>query len=257
MRAPLLFVLPCALIAGGCALPKVDVMPRYTLQEVTGEAGIASGSVTARTDLEEAGLEEEGAVGGRFDLKFGSPHVVLAGVLPRFEGTGTLDAAVDDGTVTIPAGATVETQLDLGAYDGLLLFDVLPTDMFELALGIGANVTDFDVAFEEAGTGATVETSEIFIIPVVAALASVSFGPLEAQVLGSGFNGSYQDDAVMCWSADAFLRLKLFGGDERIRASLVGGYLIRAFEVEYDDESNDVDVDLRLQGPYAGLEVSF
>ena len=248
-----------ALFLGACAAPSLDLMPRYGRFSVEGEALVGSAGTSGQVDLEEAGLEEDDTLHGRVDLKFGAPHLILSGVGPKFEGTGTLSAAIDDGTNTIPAGTTVDSQFDLGLYDGLIVFDMIPGDTFEFALGVGGNVLDLELAFEDVGTGTTVETAETFVVPVLAALGAVQWGPLELQVLGSGFNASYQNDSILYWTGDAFLRLRFLGGDEHLRASLVGGYRISEFEVEYDDEDSDtdVDIDLQLQGPYVGFELTF
>ena len=256
MRA-LFFLVALACSASGCAVPRFEVMPRYGRFSVAGEAAVNAGALSSGVDVEDAGLEEdEDSIHGRAGFKFGAPHFIVSGISPRFEGTGTLDAAVDDGTNTIPGGATVNTRLELGIYDGLVVFDFVPGDTLELALGVGGNVLDFELAFEEVGTGTEVATEETFVVPLLAALGAVQLGPLELQVLGAGFNASYQGDSIMYWSGDAFLRLKLLGGDEHVRVSLVGGYRINEFEIEYDDEDATVDVDLRLQGPYAGLDIT-
>ena len=255
---PILLCTAVACIASGCALPKLELMPRYGRFSVDGEGAVNAGALSSGVDIEEAGLEEDvDEFHGRAALKIGSPHFIVSGVSPKFEGTGTLDAAVDDGTNTIPGGATVDSSLELGIYDGLVVFDMIPGDTFELALGVGGNVLDFEMSFEEVGTGTEVATEETFVVPLVAALGAVQLGPLELQVLGAGFDASYQGDSIMYWTGDAFLRLKFLGLDDHFRASLVGGYRINAFEIEYDDEDAAVDVDMRLQGPYAGLDLTF
>ena len=257
MRSSSLVVTAVACLVSACAVPRLELQPRYGRFSVAGEAAVNAGALSSGVDVEEAGLEEdEDTFHGRIGFKVGAPHFIVSGISPKFEGTGTLDAAVDDGTNTIPGGAAVDTRLELGIYDGLVVFDLVPGDTLELALGVGGNVLDFEMAFEDVGTGTEVATEETFVVPLLAALGAVQLGAFELQVLGAGFNASYQGDSIMYWSGDAFLRLRFLGGDDHVRASLVGGYRINEFEIEYDDEDAAVDVDLRLQGPYAGLDIT-
>jgi hypothetical protein len=250
---PLAVPLACAVC--GCAVPELGLMPRYGRVALEGEFGASSGSTSARSDVERAGLgEEEDVLHGRADLDLGSPHLILSGMGPSFEGRGTLDATIDDGTDTINAGATVDSEADIGIYDGLVVFDLVPGDTLDLALGIGGSVVDLDLAFEEVGAGTTIETAETFLVPVVAALAGVELGRLELQLLGLGIDASYEGDSILYWTGEGFLSLRLLGTD--VRASLVGGYRISQIEVDYDDENADIDADLRLSGPFVGLELA-
>ena len=93
-------------------------------------------------------------------------------------------------------------------------------------------------------------------IPLLAAGATVWIGPVELTAFAGGMQYDVDDDEVSYLDFDAFARWKLFGGSHRVRASLVGGYRMTDLDVEYDDDASVVDVDLTIQGPYVGLEVS-
>jgi hypothetical protein len=239
-----------------CALPSLDLQPRYASSSIEGEAGFSSGAVGAAADLEQAGLDDDEAIGGRLDLKFGAPHVVVRAQTPRFEGNGTLDTTITDGTNTITAGASVASKIDLEMYDAALLFDLIPGDTLEVAIGIGAAYLDMALLFEEDGTGTTVASDEAVPIPLLAAGAAVWIGPIEVVATASGIQYDLDDDEISYIDLDAFARWKLFGGSHRLRASLVGGYRMTDIDVEYDDNSSLVDADLTIAGPYVGFEFS-
>jgi len=50
---PLPLVLALAALSGACALPQLDVRPRYAQLDIDGEIGISSSNVTAKADLNE------------------------------------------------------------------------------------------------------------------------------------------------------------------------------------------------------------
>lgn len=247
-------LLPFALAS--CALPSLDVQPRYATPSIEGEAGLSSSGVGAAADLEDAGLDDDDTIAGRLDFKFGMPHLVVLAQTPRFEGEGTLDVAITDGTNTIAAGANVASKLDLEMYDAALLFDLIPGDTLELALGFGAAYLDMSLLFEEDGTGTMVASDEAVPVPLLAAGAAVWIGPVEVVAFAGGMQYEYDDNDFSYLDLDAFARWKLFGGSHRLRASLVGGYRRTDLDVEYDDGASRVDADLTISGPYVGLELS-
>lgn len=255
MRAllSLTLALPCL---ASCALPSLEVQPRYARLDISGSAGYATGGTGGAADLEQAGLDSDDALGGRIDFKFGSPHLIVMGQAPSYEGSGTLDVTVSDGTDTITGGADVDTALDIGQYTLALVFDLVPGDTVEVALGLGASYLDVDSSFTEQGTSTTVSSTESLPLPLLVGVASVWIGPVELSALVSGFSVHYSGDSVSYYDADFFARWKVFGGSELLRASLVAGYRLTDFQLEYDDDTTAVDLDLSLRGPYLGLEVS-
>lgn len=251
-----LAALAALLSLSACALPSLEIQPRYARFEISGQAGMTSGGVGGSADVEEAGLDEDETWAARADLKFGAPHLIGLAQQPRFEGTGTLDVTVTDGTDTITAGATVDSKADLDMYDLALVFDLIPGDTLELAIGFGAAYLDLDFRFEEQGTGTTVASQEEIPVPLLAAAGAVWLGPVEIAAFAGGMEYTLDDDSIAYLDADVYARLKLFGGDELLRVSLVAGYRYTDFELEYDDDSSAVDADLTIQGPYVGLDLS-
>lgn len=245
-----------AFVFAACALPSLDVQPRYGRPEISGTAGFTSGGVGGSADLEQAGLQEDEAISARVDLDLGWPRLVGLAQAPRFEGSGTLDVTVSDGTNTITSGAAVDSVVELGIYDLALVWDFFPGDTIELAFGFGAALLDADLRFAEVGTGTTVESQQQIPVPLVAAAASVWLGPLEVAAFAGGMDYTYDDDSVSYLDLDVYARWKLFGGEELLRTSLLAGYRLTSLQLEYDDGGSAIDADLEIQGPYVGLEVT-
>ena len=260
-RRRILAPLTIALSFGGlasCSLPQLDIMPRYGQLTLDGEVGVSATGVTARANTDDMALgDDEEVYGLRADFKLGSPHLVVMGQESSHDGTGTLTAELSQGGITIPLGATVASDLDVGLFSGVLFFDILPGDFWELGLGFGAGMIDLDATFEEVGgLGGIITTDETFYVPLVAVDAGLQFGNLELAALVQGMELIYQGDGGRYVDSDAFLRWRFLGGSKHLRVSLVGGYRYILLDVVYEDGSTDVEVDVSLSGPYAGLEIT-
>jgi len=243
------------LSVSACALPSLEVQGRYASLAIDGTVNVSGAGVGAGADLEQAGLDDDQSVAGRLDFEFGSPHLIVLAQTPRFEGTGTLDVTLDDGTNTITAGSDVDSEVEFSLYDAALVFDLVPGDMVEVALGFGAAWLDMAVQFEEIGTGTTIASAEEFPLPLLALAASVQLGPVQVGAFLGGMQYELDDDEVSYLDLDAFARWK-FLGLTRLRGSLVGGYRMTDIDVEYDDGSSVIDNDLTIAGPFFGLELA-
>jgi hypothetical protein len=254
----LLSTLPLSLtlLLGACALPQLDVQPRYEALGIDGEIGVSSTTVTAKADLERMGLDDDGAFGARADFKWGIPHLVVMGQASQHSGSGTLDATLTQGGNTINAGADVDSSLDVGSYSALLLFDVFPGSTFELALGFGAALIDYDLLVEEQLTGTTIDSSETLPLPLVAANAGLELGSFELALLASGLSYDYNGDSGSLFDGDASLRWRFLGGEDHLRGSLVVGWRALLVDLDIEDGGDSVEGNFDLAGPYLGIEVT-
>lgn len=250
------FVPMVALLAVGCSGPRVDVMGRYGQFDVDGQFAATAGPITSSNTAAEVGIvDDDGYFGGRADFKWGMPHLIVSGQATDHSGSGVLSSTIDlDGT-TITAGTAVDTTFDLGLYNALLMFDFLPTDVFELGLGFGIGALDLDAQF--VGGGNTIATDETLPVPLIAACGAVQLSRFELAALLSGMSGSVDGNDLTYLDLDAFGRVGLIRPDDRGRISLLVGYRYLDIDLEYEDEGDNVLFDMEFQGPYAGLEVSF
>jgi hypothetical protein len=244
------------LLVVGCSGPSLDVMPRYGQFNVDGDFGATAGAVVLTNTADEVGIDDDdGYVGARVDFKWGLPHLIISAQTTDHSGDGVLANDIDIDGTTITAGTAVTTDFDLGLYNALLLFDILPTDNFEFGIGFGLSAIDLDAEF--SGGGSSISTNEILPVPVVALSGGAQFRRLEVSALLSGMDVSIDDNDLGYIDFDAFARLGLLRPDDRGRVSLVLGYRHLDIDLEYEDGSDNVVFDMTFDGPYAGLEVSF
>ena len=245
-----------ALLAA-CSAPRLDVTPRFGTFDIEGKAVISDSGSSAKADLETAGLEKDDSVFGlRADFDWGPSHVMVSGQETTHDGSGTLETTFTSGGTTIPAGADVESDLDLGLYTGAYTFDFFPTDLFELGLGLGLTYVDVNASFQDQGTGETVETDEQIPVPVLAARLGTRIWRLDASLQASGLTWSYQGDDIYLLDLDLMAKLRLFGGDEHLAGHLTAGYRWVDLELDYEDGDDSVETDATFQGPYLGLTLS-
>ncbi len=239
-----------------CTIPTLRVAPRYAQYEISGDASLSSGPATGSLDVEQAGLEDDQAVGGRADLKMGLVHIIAGVDVPEFAGRGTLSTTISDGTNTIAQNTVVDSEMNLSVANGLVVFDIIPGDTLEIGLGAGAVYLNLDQSYTDFALSTSVASEEDFAIPVLAGFAAVQLGAFEIGALVSGVQLDLDGDEVFYLNGDIYGRLRLFGGSKRVRGSLVVGYWLTEMDVDYDDGSTLIDVDVMLQAPYVGLEVS-
>ncbi len=237
-----------------CSAPALELMPRMQEVSLEGEIGIASGAISGTNDIETAGVEKDSSVFGlRLDFDLGAPRLTLSTQGSTHDGDGTLEFDITQNGVTITAGTDVETEVDMALHQLALTWDLIPTDMFELGLGLGAAAVDLDATFRETGTANEIATDEVAGLPVLAARAGLDLGRVEFSLLATGMQYDYDGDSARLLDFDLMGRLKLFGGDKRLAGFLMAGYRELSAEVEYDDDGDNIDADLTLSGPYFGL----
>ncbi len=253
------FALVAALVSA-CSAPRIAIEPRIGQPDVSGHVAAASpGQPLLSNDVEGALSldQDDAALGLRADFEFGSPHLVLAWTRSENEGDGTLTGELSDDGVVLPVGTDVATNIDLGLFSGILTFDVLPTETFELGLGFGVHVVDLDgdVVSRDGGNPGTIQIETTLPIPVLALQAGVDLGRFEVSGLLSGMTFHADGDEATFYDFDVGARFQLFG--DTLTGSIAAGWHYTRLDAEYEDEDDNADVDLRLSGPYLGFQIAF
>jgi hypothetical protein len=253
MRRTQLPAVLALLSLGACALPRIEATPEYGLAKLHGDLGAANGSISAHADFDDLGLDDhEGYPGARVDLQWGAPHLTVDFARWSFSGDGTATAQLEhDGTV-IPVGASVASDVDLTRGAAVVTFDVLPTDAFELGLGVGLEALDFEGKVRDTGTNQSFETREQVPIPVLAARAAAGFGPLGVDALVTGSGWAIGDDEVRYYAVDLRARWEF---NAHVHALL--GWRRWHTDLEYSSGGDRVDADMTIDGPYLGVVLAF
>lgn len=248
-------------LSAGCAVPSVDVMPRYGVVNVDGTFGVkdkSSPGALESADLGTAGFQKDSSVLGlRADVDFGMPRVVVSLQNSNHDGSGVLDATLTDSNGnTIVANTPVDSKLDLGVYQGLVTWDLVPTDLAEFGIGFGLTAIDADASVTEQGGSNALDVDELIPLPVLALRGGVQAGDLELTGLLDGMKLSLSNDEVSFIDFDVFARYAVFGGDERMRLSIALGYRHIEVDLEADDGSEQALLDASFSGPYFALQFS-
>jgi hypothetical protein len=246
-----------AVAVSSCGAPSFGITPRLGKLDIDGNIGVESTGVTAKNSVESLGLVEDDSVfGGRVDLDWGGVHVTAAGQSSTHDGDGVLEADLSQGGTTITAGTAVESKLDIGIYSGVVTFDLLPTDNFELGLGLGVAAIDFDVSFTDPNSGDRIATDETVPLPVLALRGAVALGPVDVSVLASGISVAIDGDEATYIDLDAMARVRVLGSGDRFTGWLALGWRQIDLDAEYEDDG-EAELDLEFSGPYFGLTFAF
>ena len=133
-------------------------------------------------------------------------------------------------------------------------FDIVPTSIVDLGIGLGARVVDFEGTVQSLSSGDSIASDELFALPVAALRGAVRLGPVEVSLIASGLTGSYDDIDATVIDVDLLGEYR-FDDFLGFHGSLVAGFRHIGIEVEYTDDGSDVDADLDFSGPYIGLSL--
>jgi hypothetical protein len=236
-----------------CSTPSIRAGPSVGFANLDGDFAASSGSISASNDFSDLGLDDrETEIGARVDLKWGSPHLTVSFARTEMSGDGTTTAQLENDGVIIPVGASVDSDVELTHGQAVITFDLLPTDMFELGLGVGVEALAIDGTIEDTGSGDSIETDETAPIPVIAARAGFGLGPVDVSLLATGMDLEIDGDEVSFFDFDLRGSVSLFSHGE-----LVLGYRRWEADLEYDDDGDRIAADFTLDGPYIGFSLSF
>lgn len=244
-----LVFLPCA----ACFAPSLEVTPHYGSSKLTGDFAIANGSVSAATGVDDIGLgDREGTPGARVDLKWGSPHLSIDVEQTKYSGSGQTTVDLSQGGTTIPANTNVDSNLDLTYGNALITFDLLPTDMFELGIGLGVEAAHLKTEVDAPSLNRNISTDETVPIPVLALRAGVTLGAFTVDGTICGVKLNYSGDDLRFYDLDLRARWAAF---EHVHFMI--GYRRWDVNLDYEDGSDNVQLDVVSAGPYFGITAAF
>ena len=236
-----------------CVSPTLDVGVHYGEYSLDGGLGFGSGGISGTTPLRRIGLGDDSPVGASATVGLGSTMLLFSATTPSFKGSGTFDANIDIGGVTINQGADVTSELNIGMYQGLLLFEIIPGSTVDLAIGLGVNMLDLSGSFtENEGEQKKLSLDQAIPIPVLATRAGVELGPVGLSALVTWMGVSYEGSDLDALDLDLRAQMDIFG-------PMIGyaGYRNTSLDIFYKDGSDFGDFDVSISGFYIGTGVSF
>jgi|JI10StandDraft_1071094.scaffolds.fasta_scaffold33753_5 hypothetical protein len=236
-----------------CAAPNLEVTPHFGSSKLSGDFAVAAGSVSATTGIDDIGLDgSESTPGVRIDAKWGSPHLSVSVEQTKYSGSGATTVNLSQGSTTIPAGTDVESDLDLTYGNALITFDFLPTDMFELGIGLGVEAAKLDTEIKATTLGQSISTDESVPIPVIAARAGLNLGAFSIDGTIAAIKIDYSGDNLEFYDLDLRARWAAFE-----HAHFLVGYRRWDVNLDYEDGSDNVKLDVVSAGPYFGVAIAF
>ena len=246
-----------------CSAPSASVGVHVGQYALDGDVGLATaaagGAVNATTSLDGLGLGDDStSLGADVVINLGVPTLVLSAVQTDYSGNGTLAGDFEVDGVTLPAGTDVASALDVSMYQAFFLFEVVPGDTVDLAIGLGVDMLDFDGSFTgdtDPTAGVAIETLTLdqpVPLPVAGARAAIALGPVDLSAFVTGAAFDFDDVEVSALDIDLRAGFSVFGP-----LSAFVGYRDNAIEVDYVDGTDAGRIDLSIGGPYLGVRASF
>ncbi|MCA9000482.1 MAG: hypothetical protein KDB61_01070 [Planctomycetes bacterium] len=241
-----------------CFAPTIDGTARFTQLSPKGDLAISDSNLYTSNSLKDLGLDDkEGLPGAAVDFQWLGPHISVSTQNGSWSGTGTLNGEFTDGTISIPIGANVDSELDLAVHSAIVTWDFLPTDA-ELGIGFGVDVLDFKGSFTDQGTSNVIDFDETLPLPMVAVRGNVHVGSLELGGHVAGFKLNYDGNDATFIDMDLMGRYHFIGGSSRASGSVVFGLRSIKLDVDYEGDANErIIADLDFTGPFIGAQLSF
>lgn len=253
---PLLAMALALFAAPAFAGPGFDVGARayYWFPELTGNVQTTLGGITDNTTFDvkdDLGVEDENFAAGEAFLRVGRFHFRLGYTPLDFSGDKVLTRTIRFEGVDYSAGQRVQSQLDLKTYDGEIQVDLFRPSIPAVAnlyVGVMAKVkyVDGNVELRNVTTPTVKEKDFNAPIPMVGLAAGAGvLGDIvrvDARAAGIAYSGNHLYEGDIYASVAPFPFLKLQGG-------------YRLIDLKVDDD--DFKGEIKLKGPYVGLQAAF
>jgi hypothetical protein len=245
--------------AAACSAPELVIQPDYALTSPSGHIKLAGNGVnTGSNSLDSLGIKDsEGTFGLRADFDWILPHVTVTTQKTSYDGDGKLTADVSSGGTVIPAGTNVKSELDLGLTKGVVTFDIMPTQAFELGIGLGLAAVDFKASVKDPGTNNKIDTDETVPVPLLALRAGATIWRFAVEGLLAGVSYNTGGDKLDYVDLDLGARLNIFGESGRRSGSFAFGYRYVGLDAKYSSGGTNVDGNMTFSGPYLGFAFGF
>ena len=241
-----------------CSAPSASVgvhVGQFALDGDLGLATAAAGGAVTPTSFDGLGLGDDStSLGADVLLNFGIPTLVLSAVQADFSGSGALADDFTVGNGTIPGGTSVASALDVSMYQAFFLFEVVPGDTVDLAIGLGVDMLEFDGSFTGTvvGNSETLALDQTVPVPVLGARAAVALGPVALSAFLTGADWELGDLEVSAVDLDLRAGVNVYGPLDGFL-----GYRKNSLDIDYVDGEDAGQLDFGIGGLYLGVQAGF
>jgi hypothetical protein len=224
---------------------------RYSLLTPGGEMGSVIDGTEKETSLSDLGLDDAAGAGGlTLGLKHKRANFYLSGQVSDFSGVGTTTHDITQGDVTIPAGAPLDTSMDIGIYSAIATYDLIHST-YDLGIGLGLMALDFGVDYSSFGTDIGID--ETVYLPLLAINLDVYWKRFEFAALIGGAAVNANGNEVYYVNADLAARYA-FVKNERWAGQVALGWRYITMDLQFEEDASDgFEADIDFSGPYVGL----
>ena len=203
----------------------------------------------ARNSLETLGADDRsGSAYLRAEADWGPNRVRLSGFGATPSGDGTLSQPFGD----LAANTAVHSQLDYANVSGAYTWDVVPTDLVRVGLGVQAGFHTFDLRVEDRSSIAFESLNADLMLPMPCVDAELDLGSFSFCANLGAFEIDMGDADGQYFDAEAFARWEPVMGLE-----FVGGWRSLSFDANGDADGRAFDADFDIAGWFLAGGITF
>jgi hypothetical protein len=145
----------------------------------------------------------------------------------------------------------------MGAYSGVLTWDVARFGASTLGLGFGLEWINMDVRLDESGGAMSLGSDQQFPLPLVGVRWSSDESPVSGTLNLGWISLSAPEATATVLDVDGRIDVRLHGTKGGTLFLGMLGYRNFDMSVSYDDGGSQIEGDFQIGGPYLGLRISF
>ncbi len=184
----------------------------------------------------------------RAEADWGPHRVRVSGFGSTPSGDGTLANDFGD----LADGTNVRSQLDYVNVSGAYTWDLVPTDLVRVGLGLQVGLHTFDLRVEDRTSIAFESLQASLMLPMPCIDAELDLGPFSLCANLGAFEIDMGDADGQYFDAEAFARWEPVLGLE-----FIGGWRSLSFDASGDAEGRAFDADFEIAGWFVAGGIAF
>jgi hypothetical protein len=199
--------------------------------------------------LDSLGTDEaSGSAYLRAEADWGPHRVRASGFGTTPSGDGTLENAFGD----LLAGTNVRSQLDYVNMTGAYTWDIVPTDLVRVGLGVQVGLHQFDLLVEDRASDSFERLKASLMLPMPCIDAEVDLGPVSFCANLGAFEIDMGDADGQYFDAEAFARW-----EPMMSIEVIAGYRSMSFDSNGEADGREFDADFKITGWFLGGGIAF